>query len=98
MKNAISRLFQPAESYTLVCWLFLRLLALIYIAAFWSLAIQISGLAGPDGILPYQELLDKLYNHYGRHAWWRMPTLFWFNSSSLGWLRPVCPAFARFAA
>ena len=33
-------------------WLFLRLLGAVYLAAFWSLASQISGLVGPAGILP----------------------------------------------
>lgn len=87
MNKGISRLlnrpFQPDADYFLVSWLFLRLLALIYLVAFWSLAVQVSGLVGPDGILPFQEFLDHIYQEYGRSAWWRIPTLFWFNSSDL---------------
>jgi lipase maturation factor 1 len=42
----------PSSSYGRAAWLFLRLLGLVYLAAFWSLAIQVSGLVGPDGIIP----------------------------------------------
>jgi len=86
VNNVISRFvvrhFQPAEGYTLVSWLFLKLLALIYFAAFMSLAVQIIGLVGPDGILPYQEMLDSQFREEGRNAWWRVPTLFWFSASN----------------
>jgi hypothetical protein len=40
------------QTYARAAWLFLRLLALIYAAAFWSLGVQIAGLAGLHGILP----------------------------------------------
>src|SRR5262249_49048382 len=45
------RTLEP-ESYTLVSWLFLRGLGAIYVAAFVSLAVQIVGLIGHDGIVP----------------------------------------------
>lgn len=75
------RLFQAADEYTLTSWLFLKLLALIYFAAFFSLAVQVDGLVGPDGILPFQEQLDRAYNQLGRFAWLRLPTLFWVSAS-----------------
>jgi lipase maturation factor 1 len=39
-------------TYATATWLFLRLLGLAYLCAFWSLASQIVGLIGHDGILP----------------------------------------------
>ena len=33
-------------------WIFLRLLGLIYLIAFMSLAVQVTGLVGAEGILP----------------------------------------------
>jgi len=56
-----------SETCTLAAWLFLRLLGLIYLAAFSSLAIQIKGLAGPGGISPAVELL-RARAHWGAFA------------------------------
>src|SRR5437763_771025 len=39
-------------SYTLASWLFLRLLGVIYLVAFASLATQVQGLVGSKGVLP----------------------------------------------
>jgi len=36
-------------------WWFLRGLGLVYLSAFWSMATQIEGLIGVNGILPLQE-------------------------------------------
>ncbi|HBH35636.1 MAG TPA: hypothetical protein DDW45_04445 [Gammaproteobacteria bacterium] len=76
----LSRLFEPAEDQLLTSWLFLKLLAVIYFAAFASLVFQIDGLAGTNGILPYNEKLAAEFSHSGYLAWWRNPTLFWFNA------------------
>jgi hypothetical protein len=74
---------QPAPGYVLTGWLFVKGLALIYAAAFASLAVQIDGLAGPDGILPFRRLLEAALGQDGYGALLRLPTLFWLNSS--GW-------------
>ena len=68
------------ERYALVSWLFLRLLGGIYVAAFASLAVQIRGLVGPDGILPLEEYLDTAHQALGSAAYRVLPTLFWLNS------------------
>ncbi|MCB1858495.1 MAG: lipase maturation factor family protein [Gammaproteobacteria bacterium] len=70
-----------AESHRLTAWLFLRLLALIYFAAFLSLGGQLAGLVGSGGILPVAELLDRAREALGSSAWWRLPTLLWINTS-----------------
>jgi len=79
----LKRLFIIEQDYNLTGWLFLRLLALIYAAAFLSLAVQIEGLVGPNGILPFSEQLSLQFNHFGAAAWFITPTIFWFNSSDV---------------
>ncbi len=68
-------------AYERVHWLFLRLLGLCYFFAFASLGFQIRGLAGSSGITPAARLLEAALEAWGRLAWWRLPTIFWFNSS-----------------
>jgi len=74
------RTLEP-ERYDLVSWLFLRGLGLIYVAAFVSLALQIRGLVGHDGILPLAEYLAAARDGWGPVAYWRLPTLFWLDAS-----------------
>ncbi|HXZ96133.1 MAG TPA: lipase maturation factor family protein [Burkholderiales bacterium] len=74
-------LLERAPDHELAARLFLKGLALIYAAAFTSLAVQINGLAGPEGILPFQQFLDRAFDEDGYVALWRIPTLFWLVSS-----------------
>lgn len=78
----LSRLFAPADDYRLGSAIFLKLLALIYFAAFASLVNQIDGLVGPDGILPAGEHLAQMHQSNGSSAYWQLPTLFWLNSDT----------------
>lgn len=71
---------QPAE-YHLVSWLFLRLLAILYFSAFASMAVQIEGLVGADGILPIAEKLAAIDQALGQEKYWVFPTVFWFDAS-----------------
>ena len=57
--------------------LFLRLLGLVYLLAFASLAPQIAGLVGGDGLLPAAGYLDRAYGLWGGAAYHRLPTLLW---------------------
>jgi hypothetical protein len=62
-------------------WVFLRALAGIYFSAFFSLAFQIRGLIGPDGILPASSYLETVARALG--PWerlWYAPTLLWWVS------------------
>jgi predicted DCC family thiol-disulfide oxidoreductase YuxK len=67
--------------YSRVEWLFLRLLAGIYLIAFASLAVQINGLAGARGILPLGRYLSAAQQTFGAQAYWLAPTIFWFAHS-----------------
>jgi len=67
-------------SYVLISAIFLRIIALVYLIAFVSLAMQILGLVGAHGILPAGSFLDAVHNRYGDSAYWRFPTLAWLDS------------------
>ncbi len=71
------------HSYRLVTTLFLRLLGLIYLIAFASIGVQIEGLAGSQGILPFNQELIYLDGQLGPERYFLIPTLFWLNASDL---------------
>jgi hypothetical protein len=62
-------------------WLFLRALGLIYFSAFYSLVFQIRGLIGAEGILPANEFLAAVAQHFGVARFWFAPTLLWISTS-----------------
>ncbi len=78
----ISNLLSISEDHQVISWLFIRLLAIIYFIAFLSLAVQITGLVGPDGILPLDEFLRYAFQQRGYLAFTYLPTLFWVNASN----------------
>lgn len=89
----LTRLFwgrdmKPVQ-YSLTRWLFLRLLGCVYLAAFASLGLQITGLIGSNGILPLTGYLDALQEHYGYRAWLQAPMIFWLHAGN-GFLQLVC--------
>lgn len=77
--------------YQLTRILFLRGLALVYLAAFGSLAVQVDGLIGSQGIAPAAEFLDGTGRLFGPGLarYWRLPTIFWLNASDPA-LHVVC--------
>ena len=70
-------------------WLFLRLLGAVYLIAFASLAVQITGLVGEQGILPAREFLSRVHEVYGSGAYRLLPTLVWLSPSD-GFLLMLC--------
>ncbi|MGR9036433.1 MAG: lipase maturation factor family protein [Gammaproteobacteria bacterium] len=74
--------------YVLIGWVFLRGLALIYFSAFASMAVQIQGLIGEDGILPLKKWLSVIAQHFPDDRFRHFPTLFWLNASdsALQWV------------
>jgi len=79
--SIFGRPFALADDYRRVSRIFLRVLALIYLAAFASLAVQIEALAGSRGLLPLAAHLQDLHQQMGNLAYLRVPTLFWLDSS-----------------
>ncbi|HEY6346941.1 MAG TPA: lipase maturation factor family protein [Bryobacteraceae bacterium] len=62
-------------------WIFLRLLAAIYMIAFASLAAQMLGLIGSRGITPAQDYLRQVAASVGPVRYVALPTVFWWDSS-----------------
>ena len=83
-------------SYVLVRRAFLSCLGVIYLIAFISLWVQITGLIGRDGIVPVSQTMTGLKKeaanaHVGWSRYYRVPTLCWFNSSD-AFLKFQCAA------
>ena len=72
----------PTPEFHLSRWLFLRLLAFVYLLAFASLAPQVVGLIGREGLLPVDQFLDRAHEFYNADAYLLLPTLLWFSPSS----------------
>jgi hypothetical protein len=72
------------------------MMGLVYLCAFTSMWVQVRGLFGSRGILPIREFLQSAYEQAGREAYWRVPTVFWIDSSDTA-LATVCAAGAALA-
>ncbi len=80
---------RPAPEYVLTRWVFLRLLGVVYLVAFASLAVQIVGLVGENGILPAADFLERAREGMGPEAYRRLPTLCWLDAGDAT-LRLLC--------
>jgi hypothetical protein len=79
-RGLLAQLMSAADGYRLVAWVFVRLLALVYLAAFTSLAVQIEALAGSQGIYPIAEQLASAAEAHGDLRHLLYPSLFWLAS------------------
>ena len=70
-------LSQEPPRFALSRGLFLRLLGFVYCVAFVSLAPQLAGLVGSDGLLPAAGYLERAYELWGSDAYVQLPTLLW---------------------
>ena len=80
------RLRSAPATYALANGVFLRLLGVVYLVAFWSLAVQIRGLIGAEGILPAREYMAAAgewaqSQQLGLERFRVLPTLYWFGTS-----------------
>lgn len=86
-KNSVREFFLPdtrQPSYLGARWLFLRAIGVFYLSVFYSLATQIRGLLGDDGILPVSEFFPLVRAHYGFSRFWVLPSLLWIAPSDRG--------------
>ena len=72
-----------ADDRQLTRWLFLRLVGLVYVIAFGSLAVQVAGLIGPNGLQPAGSYLEWAHSSYGRSAYPLLPTVFWLGAGDI---------------
>ena len=77
----MSPLLSADVRYARITRWFLRSMAVIYLAAFYSAAVEIQGLVGSDGILPAENYLAAAQERFGDWRYLRLPTLFWFEHS-----------------
>jgi hypothetical protein len=83
------RLAAERSTYEITRFAVLRLLALVYLVAFVSLAFQLDPLLASGGLLPVARFLRDVHAGLGASAYWKVPTLFWFASSD-GAMHAVC--------
>ncbi len=69
--------------------MFLRLLGAVYLVAFVSLALQITGLVGANGIMPAGDFLNRAHATFGGDAYRLFPTLCWLGAGD-GALLTLC--------
>lgn len=78
------------DSFAVTRWVFLRLLAAIYLIAFLSLWVQVHGLIGERGILPVGAFLNSLRRRLpALYRYRTFPTVLWINASDKA-LHCVC--------
>ena len=82
---------RSAESWTLTRWVFLRLLALVFLSAFLSLRVQMDALIGGGGLAPAAQTLATAHSRLHSWAFVKYPTLAWISASD-GALRVFCDA------
>ncbi len=80
--STITRWFWGSDvtrpTYRTVQTWFLRVLGAIFFLAFGSLRLQIDGLVGEKGILPFASFLDAVHQQLGvSRGWHVLPTLCW---------------------
>jgi hypothetical protein len=85
-RSSVRKFFEPDPSsgYLGARWLFLRALGVFHFSAFLSLAYQIRGLIGDDGILPASELLGYVRAHLGASRYWLIPSVLWLVPNDRG--------------
>ncbi len=74
------------SSHFLTRWFFLRALGLVYLFAFVSLWMQVSGLIGHNGILPADQFVSSVQQQcdqqgIGLKRFYLLPTLCWIDAS-----------------
>jgi predicted DCC family thiol-disulfide oxidoreductase YuxK len=79
-------------TYKSATQIFLRLVGMVYLIAFWSAWSQVPGLLGRDGILPADDFLQAVREHLGVERFWRVPTLCWWIGASDSILSGFCGA------
>jgi len=90
-----SDLTPPGHARTV--WAFLRVLGLVYLAAFLSLLPQVGGLYGQKGILPLVDLIQGAKGQWGNAAYLAAPSWLWLNAHD-SMLTGTCIAGAVFSA
>jgi lipase maturation factor 1 len=97
-----ARALAPTRTYATATWVFLRVLGVVYLIAFWSLGTQVLGLVGERGILPASAYMAAARTwaaseHVGLDRYHLLPTLCWISTSD-SFLRALCAAGTALSA
>lgn len=71
----------PEATFVVSQWIFIKLLALSFLVAFWSLFVQIKGLYGSKGIIPLREIFKGIKKGTGFSHYYYTPSIFWISTS-----------------
>jgi hypothetical protein len=77
----LARWFSMDRPVDFTAWILLRLLGLVYLAAFLSIYVQVDGLIGSDGIQPAGDYLLAVQRQLGENRFHAVPTIFWWSAS-----------------
>ena len=77
------------ETHLLTRRVFLVVMAVVYLAAFVSLWVQVQGLVGSRGIAPAAKFLEEVGEIAGGARLWRVPSLLWLWSGDAA-LHALC--------
>jgi hypothetical protein len=80
--KTFSELARKPFGYRLTEALFLRLLGLVYLAAFTSFWPQMTGLYGARGLVPIAQELPTMQSYLGLSAFYQLPTIFWLSAGN----------------
>ena len=85
-ESALGRFFlpDPRSKFLGARWLYLRALGVFHFSVFYSLAHQIRGLIGDQGILPCSELFEYLHARLGISRYFLVPSLLWLAPNDGG--------------
>jgi len=71
---------ETPSTWLLTRRIFLRLMGLIYLAAFVSLGRQVHGLIGSQGLRPAEVFMQAVSEH---GSWWQVPTMQWLGGDGM---------------
>lgn len=69
------------DSHSIICFLFPRLLGVVYFFMFFPFLFQIRALIGKEGILPVKSLLEIYQTNLGKWRYYWIPSVFWLGAS-----------------
>jgi len=70
----------PRDNFTIGSRLFLSGIALVYLIAFASLWLQVEGLFGSEGIMPFERYFDRLASQENHWSYiLHYPSLLWLD-------------------
>lgn len=77
-------------AFRIARWLFVRGVALVLAGAFASLAVQILGLVGAEGIAPTERRFEAAHEALGGKVYLELPSVFWLIGTNDAMLSGVC--------